>query len=267
MYIGSISSVPVWWWFKRLYVVLEPCLYIFDTSFKPNEQKCRYIKERLISIQLLIFIFQQFPEKWKQWAKRKGTQKPYSYFTISNKPDRAAAFSYITLLKFALPLSGQKRNVYEDILSLSYSVTPTAVTWKLQVLMSFGQSKLMYLYWLLFLILIYMKILNITIIRSNRSTMCNWVKYKRKSVLVLYWFLQQIYKKCSSQHFCSTSYNLMLKYHSGLENYHYVYSVAMIYITESTVVNKLTVALYSTHKDLPEMEIICFSDIWQKIEV
>lgn len=86
------------------------------------------------------------------------------------------------LLKFALLLSGQKRNVYGDILSLSYSVTPTAVTWKLQVLMSFGQSKLMYLYWLLFLILIYMKILNITIIRSNRSTMCNWVKYKRKSV-------------------------------------------------------------------------------------
>lgn len=48
----------------------------------------------------------------------------------------------------------------------------------------------------------------------------------------------------------------MLKYHSGLENYHYVYSIAMFYITERTVVNKLTVALYSTHKDLPEMEII-----------
>lgn len=30
----------------------------------------------------------------------------------------------------------------------------------------------------------------------------------------------------------------------------------MFYITERTVVNKLTVALYSTHKDLPEMEII-----------
>lgn len=30
----------------------------------------------------------------------------------------------------------------------------------------------------------------------------------------------------------------------------------MIYITESTVVNKLTVALYNTLKDLPEMQII-----------
>lgn len=54
--ICTLDPFPmsVWWWLKRSYVVPETCLKIFDTSLTPNEQRCRYIRERLISTHLLM---------------------------------------------------------------------------------------------------------------------------------------------------------------------------------------------------------------------
>lgn len=84
----------------------------FDTSFKPNEQKCRYIRKRLISIQLVIFIFHYLFSY--TWARRKGTQKPYSYFAISNKLDQVVVLSDITAeIRFTI-VRTKKKYVWGD---------------------------------------------------------------------------------------------------------------------------------------------------------